>query len=170
MKLYQEWRSGKGEGATLTILQLLAWADSEYKRLSQLGQWETKNKSGNLLGLQAKFDVLQSHFVAFSRNIPNYKTNSLPNPINLKVNLNQRRKKNALSMARNGITVQIAELVAVGIKLTKQANTKRASVNQNPAKAMMQKTNSRLLQHPTMLNMALIRIFSLAKTANYAFT
>jgi hypothetical protein len=31
MKLYQEWRSGKGEGSNLTMLQLLAKADSEYK-------------------------------------------------------------------------------------------------------------------------------------------
>jgi len=29
MKLYQEWRSGKGKGATLTLLQILARADSE---------------------------------------------------------------------------------------------------------------------------------------------
>jgi hypothetical protein len=58
MKLYQEWRSGKGEGATLTLLQLLARAVSKYKGLSQLGQWETKNKSSDLLGLQ------HSQFVA----------------------------------------------------------------------------------------------------------
>jgi len=64
MKLYQEWRSGKSKGATLTLLQLLARADSKYKRLSQLGQWETKNKSSDLLGLQVKFDVLQSQFLA----------------------------------------------------------------------------------------------------------
>jgi len=64
MKLYQEWHTGKGEGATLTILQLLAKADLEYKQFSQLGQWETKNKSSDLLGLQAKFDVLQLQFVA----------------------------------------------------------------------------------------------------------
>ena len=73
-------------------------------------------------------------------------------------------------MAKNGTIVRIAELVAIGIKLTKQANTKRALVNQNPAKVMLQKTNSRLLQHPTMPVMAQIQIFSLAKTANYAFT
>jgi hypothetical protein len=38
MKLYQEWRSGKGDGANISMLQLLACADSEYKRLLQLGQ------------------------------------------------------------------------------------------------------------------------------------
>jgi hypothetical protein len=64
MKLYQEWRSGKGDGAKLTMLQLLAKADSEYKRLVQLGQWTTKNKSSELLGLQSKFDVLQTQFHA----------------------------------------------------------------------------------------------------------
>ena len=44
------------------MLQLLARADSEYKRLVQLGQWTTKNKTSELLGLQAKFDVLQTQF------------------------------------------------------------------------------------------------------------
>jgi hypothetical protein len=33
MQLYTEWRKGAGEGATITVLQLLAKADSEYKRL-----------------------------------------------------------------------------------------------------------------------------------------
>ncbi len=64
VKLYQEWRSGKGDGAKLTLLQLLAKADSEYKHLVQLGQWTTKKKSSELLGLQSKFDVLQTQFHA----------------------------------------------------------------------------------------------------------
>jgi len=37
---------------------------SEYKRLLQLGQWVTKNKSSDLLGLQTKFDALQIQFMA----------------------------------------------------------------------------------------------------------
>jgi hypothetical protein len=46
------------------MLQLLAKADSEYKRLVQLGQWTTKNKSSELFGLQSKFNVLQTQFHA----------------------------------------------------------------------------------------------------------
>ncbi len=106
----------------------------------------------------------------FSRPTPSYKTSNCLIPINLKVNLNKRRMKNASSMAKNGTIVRTAELVAVGIKLTKQANTKRESVNPKQVTPMAQTTNSRLLQPPTMPVMALIWIFSLAKTANYAFT
>jgi hypothetical protein len=62
MKLYQEWRTGTSEGSRLTMLQLLAKADSEFKRLQHLGQWTTKNKASKLLGLQSKFDVLQTQF------------------------------------------------------------------------------------------------------------
>jgi hypothetical protein len=64
MKLYEGWRTGQGEGADITVLQLLAKADSEYKRLKMLGQWMTKNKASELLGLQAKFDVFQTQFQA----------------------------------------------------------------------------------------------------------
>jgi hypothetical protein len=32
MKLYEGWSTGRGEGANISILQLLARADSEYKR------------------------------------------------------------------------------------------------------------------------------------------
>ena len=64
MKLYEEWRIGQGEGANITVIQLLAKADSEYKRLKMLGQWTTKNKTSELLGLQAKFDVFQEQFQA----------------------------------------------------------------------------------------------------------
>jgi hypothetical protein len=80
MKLYQEWRSGCGEGANLTMLQLLARADSEYKRLHQLGQWITKNKSSELLGLQAKLDLLQNQFVALMSEHTKLKNNSKPPP------------------------------------------------------------------------------------------
>jgi hypothetical protein len=62
IQLYKEWRSGTGEGARLTLLQLLAKVNSEYKHLQQLGQWKTKNKTSDLLGLQAKFDTLQLQF------------------------------------------------------------------------------------------------------------
>jgi hypothetical protein len=48
-----------GEGSNTTVIQ-----DSEYKRLKLLGQWSTKNKASELLGLQAKFDVLQTQFQA----------------------------------------------------------------------------------------------------------
>jgi hypothetical protein len=64
MKLYEGWRTGSGTGANITVLQLLARANSEYKRLQILGQWTTKNKSSELLGLQAKFDTLQVQFQA----------------------------------------------------------------------------------------------------------
>ncbi len=64
MKLYAEWRKGAGEGATITVLQLLAKADSEYKRLILLNQWTTKNKSSELLGLQAELKTLNHQFIA----------------------------------------------------------------------------------------------------------
>jgi hypothetical protein len=64
MKLYEGWRTGQSEGANISIIQLLAKADSEYKRLQMLGQWSTKNKASELLGLQAKFDILQSQMTA----------------------------------------------------------------------------------------------------------
>jgi hypothetical protein len=80
MKLYQEWRSGLGDGATLTMLQLLARADSEYKRLYQLGQWTTKNKASDLMGLPAKLDILQSQFVALMSEHTKLKQASKPPP------------------------------------------------------------------------------------------
>jgi hypothetical protein len=49
MKLYEGWRTGQGEGAYITVIQLLACADSEYKRLQKLGQWTTKNKVSETL-------------------------------------------------------------------------------------------------------------------------
>ncbi len=64
MRLYEGWRTGKSEGADITMLQLLARADTEYKRLLHLNQWTTRNKSSELLGLQAKFDHLQIQFAA----------------------------------------------------------------------------------------------------------
>jgi hypothetical protein len=64
MQLYDGWRKGQGEGANITIMQLLARADSEYKRLCQLGQWMTRNKSSDLIGLQAEFDTLKLQFAA----------------------------------------------------------------------------------------------------------
>lgn len=51
MRLYEGWCTCKGEGANITIFQLLARADSEYKRLVQLGQWAAKRNSSELLGL-----------------------------------------------------------------------------------------------------------------------
>ncbi len=66
MKLYQEWRSGVGEGARLSMLQLLARADSEYKCLTQLGHLSTKHKNSDLLGLQARFETLQMQFIALA--------------------------------------------------------------------------------------------------------
>jgi hypothetical protein len=64
MQLYDGWRKGQGEGANITIMQLLARADSEYKRLCQLGQWAMRNKSNDLIGLQAEFDTLKLQFAA----------------------------------------------------------------------------------------------------------
>jgi hypothetical protein len=80
MQLYKEWRSGKGDGAKLTMLQLLAKADSEYKRLLQLGQWTTKHKSSDLLGLQSKFDILQTQFQALMAEHSKLKTTKQPPP------------------------------------------------------------------------------------------
>ena len=68
MQLYEGWRTGKGDGANISIMQLLAWADSEFKRLTVLGQWKTKAKSSEFLGLQAKFDLLQAQFTALLAN------------------------------------------------------------------------------------------------------
>ncbi len=78
MKLYQEWRTGTGEGSRLTMLQLLAKADSEFKRLQHLGQWTTKNKASELLGLQSRFDVLQSQFQALISEHNKLKNNKPP--------------------------------------------------------------------------------------------
>jgi hypothetical protein len=64
MQLYDSWHRGQGEGANITIMQLLAKADSEYKQLCQLGQWATRNKSSGLIGLQAEFDTLKLQFAA----------------------------------------------------------------------------------------------------------
>jgi hypothetical protein len=80
MKLYQEWHTGAGEGSRLTMLQLLAKADSEYKCLLQLGQWTTKNKSSELLGLQSKFDVLQNQFRALLADHSKLKSKQLVPP------------------------------------------------------------------------------------------
>jgi hypothetical protein len=80
MKLYQEWRTGAGEGSRLTMLQLLAKADSEYKRLLQLGQWTTKSKSSELLGLQSKFDVLHNQFRALLADHSKLKSQQLAPP------------------------------------------------------------------------------------------
>jgi len=74
MKLYEGWRTGRGDGANISILQPLARADSEYKRLSLLQQWKTKNKSSDLLGLQAKFDTLQMQFTALAAEHTKLKT------------------------------------------------------------------------------------------------
>jgi hypothetical protein len=82
MKLYQEWRSGTGDGANLTMLQLLARADFEYKRLHQLGQWTTKHKASELMGLQAKFDILQTQFAALMSEHTKLKQASKPPPSN----------------------------------------------------------------------------------------
>jgi hypothetical protein len=73
MKMYEEWRIGKGEGANITVIQLLAKADSEYKRLKMLGQWTTKNKASELLGLQAKFDTFQEQYQALVAEIKQMK-------------------------------------------------------------------------------------------------
>jgi hypothetical protein len=64
MKLYEGWRTSQGEGANITVIQLIARADSKYKHLKMLNQWKTKNKASELLGLQAKFDVIQTQFQA----------------------------------------------------------------------------------------------------------
>jgi hypothetical protein len=64
VELYGQWRKCRGDGANMTILQLLARVDLEYKRLVQLGQWTTKNKTSDLLGLQASLDTLKSQFTA----------------------------------------------------------------------------------------------------------
>jgi hypothetical protein len=170
MKLYQEWRSGKSKGATLTLLQLLARADSKYKRLSQLGQWETKNKSSDLLGLQAKFDVLQSQFLALLSEHSKLQNKQLSESNKPKGEPKQEENEERIVNGEKWYYCMNCRTGRRWNKLTKQANTKRESVNPKQVTPMVQTTNSRLLQPPTMPVMALIRIFSLAKTANYAFT
>jgi len=51
MKLYEGWHTGVGEGSSISVLQLLSRVDSEFKCLQHLGQWTTKNKASELLGL-----------------------------------------------------------------------------------------------------------------------
>jgi hypothetical protein len=82
MQLYEGWRKVTGDGANLTILQLLAKADSEYKRLLQLGQWTTKNKASDLIGLQSKFDTLQVQFTALMAEHSKLKNKPAPVPTN----------------------------------------------------------------------------------------
>jgi hypothetical protein len=74
MRLYESWRTGTGDGANLTIIQLLARADSEYKRLVQLGQWTAKQKASELLGLQAKIESLHTQFIALAAENTKLKT------------------------------------------------------------------------------------------------
>ena len=64
MKLSEGWHTGKGEGADITIINLLAHADSEFKRLVQVGEWTTQNSKTELIGLQAKFDALNLQMCA----------------------------------------------------------------------------------------------------------
>jgi hypothetical protein len=68
MRLYKGWWTGRGEGSNITIIQLLAHADSEFKRPTVLGQWKTKAKSSEMLGFQAKFDLLQTQFTPLLAN------------------------------------------------------------------------------------------------------
>jgi hypothetical protein len=104
MKLYQEWRTGAGEGSRLTMLQLLAKADSEYKRLLQLGQWTTKNKSSELLGLQSKFDRLQNQFHALLADHSKLKSQQLiPTPTSGKPTEPPKPEENETRVV-NGVT------------------------------------------------------------------
>jgi hypothetical protein len=80
MQLYDSWRRGQGDGANITIMQLLARADSEYKRLCQLGQWTTRNKSNDLIGLQAEFDTLKIQFAALVAEKKTKETDQPPPP------------------------------------------------------------------------------------------
>jgi hypothetical protein len=151
-------------------LQLLARADSKYTRLSQLGQWETKNKSSDLLGLQAKFDVLQSQFLALLSEHSKLQNKQLSESNKPKGEPKQEENEERIVNGEKWYYCMNCRTGRRWNKLTKQANTKRESVNPKQVTPMVQTTNSRLLQPPTMPVMALIRIFSLAKTANYAFT
>jgi hypothetical protein len=104
MKLYQEWHTGAGEGSCLTMLQLLAKADSEYKCLLQLGQWTTKNKSSELLGLQSKFDVLQNQFCALLADHTKLKSQQLvPTPTSGKPTEPPKPEENEMRVV-NGVT------------------------------------------------------------------
>jgi hypothetical protein len=50
--------------------------------LYQLGQWTTKNKASELMGLQAKLDLLQTQFVALMSEHTKLKQASKPPPSN----------------------------------------------------------------------------------------
>jgi hypothetical protein len=78
MQLYDSWCRGNGKGANITIMQLLARVDTEYKGLQQLGQWMTKNQSTELIGLQAEFDVLKLQFAALVTETKNKENQQQP--------------------------------------------------------------------------------------------
>lgn len=86
MELYGQWKKSRGEGANMTILQLLAHADLEYKRLVQLGQWTTKNNPSDRLGTLSKASLL----LCF-QSIQSSKTNSNSNNNQINQLVNQRR-------------------------------------------------------------------------------
>ena len=61
----RKWCASMGEGASWTIMQLLAKVDWEYTCLKNLGQWKSNDPDSQVIALQAKVDTLTrtiSHF------------------------------------------------------------------------------------------------------------
>ncbi len=89
-----EWRKGAGKGSNLSIIQILAKANSEYNCLLLLNQWGTKNKGSELLCLQAELNTLKSQIMLTTEQ------QKLKN----KDNKTSTRQLMKLNLAINGIT------------------------------------------------------------------
>jgi hypothetical protein len=85
MKLYGGWQTGSGDGSNIMVLQILARADSEYKSVQHLGQWTTKNKASELLGLQADLITCNYNSMHWLLSMPGVRQNLLQLQTNLKV-------------------------------------------------------------------------------------
>ena len=67
LDLYKGWRMGSGDGAGLTLLQLLARLDSEYTRLINLGRWKTSNSNDEIIALKAQLNSFKKTIAATKR-------------------------------------------------------------------------------------------------------
>ena len=130
----------------------------------RLQQWTTKNKSSDLLGLQAKFDTLQTQFMALLTKRTKLKnkqqqTNKLtgaPKP---------EENGNRWSTAKSGTTVQNVCPAVAGTKHICQNSTNQAQ------DAIRGKIKIKM-HHLTLdcMTLVMVRIFCLAKNDNYAIT
>ncbi len=156
------------------MLQLLAKANTEYKCLQQLGQWTTKNPSSELLGVQSKFDVLQTQSLHYWLNIISWNTNynrhqkmrkQLRIPLGF---LNLTKMKTGLSMVLNSTTAPIAGWVGNGTRCTKWQSISKELARTAIHNLMVSIRNP--TWHLMILLMVDCQIFSQAKTDNYAIT